>query len=286
MEKEFEKIYEWTKERITREKESLNEFKKDVRQSEALLIGIIIICIIISFIAEATMAKYIFITVATMMFVFCSFYAFKYERQIIDKQNKFSEIALSEFATHVKDGFTYEENEEISGTYYIKSGFNRQYKELKSKGIISGTRGNHSISLSNIIVRSETKELFKGIFVYGTLNKDIKEIDLMRVNSKNNKKEKYAIDGEDLYMYAEKIEVARKILTDELINDIINFEKKIKLNLELMMNKKYIFFRFFDNEIITEPITNEKQTKEYLFKYYSIIEFISNFIEKIEAKEE
>ena len=49
-----------------------------------------------------------------------------------------------------------------------------------------------------------------------------------------------------------------------------------------MINKDLVFFRFFDNEILTKPIANDKETKEYLYKYYRIIEFLSEFIEKIE----
>lgn len=282
MDKEFEKIYELTNEKIKKEKEKVNEYKKDIRQSEILIIAIIAICLIISFITQILTAKYIFMTVAGLMFLFCSIYTFINERKIVEKQNKYSEFALSELATHIKDGFVYEKDEEISGSYYRKSGFNRIYKELDSKGVISGNKDNHFISLSNIIVKSQTKELFRGIFVYGTLEKSINEIDVMRVNAKNNKKEKYEIPNQNLYIYAENMNKARNVLTDEVLNDVAKFKEEINLNFEFMINKKLVFFRFFDNEILTKPIENEKQTKEYLYKYYKIINFMSKFITDIE----
>lgn len=279
---EFEKIYEWTNEKIAKEKAKLDEYKKDIRQSEALIIGIIIVSLIISFFAPSSNAKCVFLTVAAMMFLYCTFYSFKHERRIIEKQNQFSEFALSELAVHIKDGFIYEKDEELSGSYYRKSGFNRIYKELESQGVISGTKNGHAISLSNIIVKSNSKELFRGIFVYGTLNKQVDEIDVMRVNSQNNKKEKYEIPNQDLFMYAERIDVARKILDDEVLNYVDNFAKETKLKFEYMINKELVFFRFFDNEILTKPLTNDKATKEYMYKYYRIIEFVSSFIEKID----
>lgn len=285
MNQEFEEIYKWTNEKIVEEKKRVQEYKNDIRQSEGLIIGIIVICLIISFITNILMAKYIFVTVAAMMFIFCTFYTFKNERRIIARQNRFSEFALSELAVHIKDGFTYEKDEEISGSYYRKSGFNRIYKELHSKGVICGTRNNNEIAVSNIIVRSQTKELFRGIFAYGTLKHQFDEIDVMRVNSKNNKKEKYEIASQGLYMYSEKTAEARKIITDEIIGDVRKFNEKTKLKFEFMIHKNLIFFRFFDNEILTKPIANDKQTKEYLYKYYRIIEFISNFIEKIDKEE-
>lgn len=282
MDEEFEKIYEWTNEKIQKEKKRLKEYKNDIRQSEALLIGIIVVCLVIAFITNIMMAKYIFLTVSVMMLIFCTFYSFKSEGRIIEQQNEYSEFALSELATHIKDGFIYEQDEEISGSYYRKSGFNRIYKELISKGVITGTRGNHTISVSNIIVKSQTKELFRGIFVYGTLTKNVNEIDVMRVNSKNNKKEKFAIANQDLFMYSENMKEARTIITDELIEKIAQFKDETKTKFEFMINKNLLFFRFFDNEIITKPIANDKQTKEYLYKYYKIIKFVSEFIDEIE----
>ena len=282
MREDFEKIYEFTNEKIVNEKQRVKEYKKDIRQSEGLIIGIIVVCLIISFLAPTQMAQYIFVTVAAMMFIFCTFYTFKGERRIIEKQNKFSEVALSELAVHIKDGFVYEKDEELSGSYYRKSGFNRIYKELESYGLISGTKDGHSISLSNIIVKAQNKELFRGIFAYGTLKKSIKEIDVMRVNSKNNKKEKYELPNQELYMYAEEMNDARKIINDDVIKFIEEFKNETKYKFEFMINKELVFFRFFDNEILTKPIANDKETKEYLYKYYRIIEFLSEFIEKIE----
>ena len=103
MGEEFEKIYEWTNEKIAKEKEKLREYKNDIRQSEALIIGIIIVSLIIAFFAPSSNAKCVFITVAAMMFLYCTFYSFKHERRIIEKQNQFSEVALSELAVHIID---------------------------------------------------------------------------------------------------------------------------------------------------------------------------------------
>lgn len=282
MKEEFEKIYEWTNEKLSKELEIVKEYKKDIRQSEGLIIGIIIICLIISFVTDITMAKYIFVTAAAMMFIFCTFYSFKGERKIIEKQNKYSEYALSELAVHIKDGFVYEKNEELSGSHYRKSGFNRIYKSLESYGVISGSKNNHQITISNIIVKGENKELFKGIFAYGTLKKSFEEIDVMKTNSKNNKKEKYAIQNQDLFMYAESINEALKVLTDEVLEYITKFKEETNYKFEYMINKNNIFFRFFDNNILTKPLVNEKATKEYLYKYYRIVEFISGLIELLE----
>lgn len=283
MDTEFEKIYEWTNEKLTNEIKNIKEYKNEIRQSEGLIVGIIILCLVIAFFAPTEIAKYIFMTVAALMFIFCTFYTFRNERKITARQNKYSEYALSELAVHIKDGFIYEKNEEISGSYYRKSGFNRIYKELNSQGVISGSKDGHNIALSNIIVKSESEELFRGIFAYGTLNTSFDEIDVMRVDSPNNKKEKYKILNQDMFIYAEKMAKARKVINDDIIQYIENFMAETNYKLEFMINQDMVFFRFFDKDIITKPIVNDKETKEFLYKYYRLIEFISEFIKKIEG---
>ena len=126
------------------------------------------------------------------------------------------------------------------------------------------------------------KELFRGIFIYGTLAKSIDEIDVMKVNSKNNKKEKFEIPGQGLYMYAESIEEARKVLTDEVLEYIVKFQEETKYKYEYMIHKNMVFFRFFDNEVLTKPITNDNETKAYLYKYYRIIEFMTGLLTLLE----
>lgn len=283
MDKEFEEVYEFTNEKIVKEKEKIKEYKTDIRQSEALVVGIIIVCIIISLITKIQIAKYIFVTVAAMMLFFFAIYVFSNERKIIGRQNKFSDIALSELAVRIKDGFVYEKDAEISGTYYRKSGFNRTYNDLKSIGAISGSRNNHNITLSNIIVKAGNTA-FKGIFTYAELNNSFDEIDLMRVNSTNNKKEKCEIPGTGLYMYSEKTSASREIIDDQLIEIMQNFYDETKIKYEIMINKGFAFFRFFEGDILTKPLANDKATKDFLFKYYAIIDFTSKVASYVDMK--
>jgi len=76
MNKEFEEIYKNVTKELSDVKVKIDEYKKDIRESEALIIGIIIVCLVISFITDITMAKYIFISVSAMMFIFCTIYTF------------------------------------------------------------------------------------------------------------------------------------------------------------------------------------------------------------------
>ena len=83
-------------------------------------------------------------------------------------------------------------------------------------------------------------------------------------------------------MYSERISKARQVLTDDKLEFIKQFKEETKYKLEMMINKNMVFFRFFDNDILTKPITNNKETEEYMYKYYRIITFMSEFVEMID----
>ena len=59
----------------------------------------------------------------------------------------------------------------------------------------------------------------------------------MRVNSKNNKKEKFEIPNQELFMYSEKMKEARKIITDDIIEKLAKFREESNLKFEFMINK-------------------------------------------------
>lgn len=284
MNNEFEEIYKKVTDELSDIKKRKDEYKKDIRESEILIIAIIIMCLIISFVTDIMMAKYIFISVAAMMFVFCTFYTFTNERRITARQNKYSESALLESISHIKDDFIYEKEEQTSNIYYGKAGFDRSYKELKSKGCISGKRDGHPISVSNIIVKNNSREIFRGIFGYAKLEKNFNEIDVMTVNSKKHRKQKYEVPYQGLYMYSEDTTAARKVFTDDIFEDVRVFSNYTGIKLEFMINKDLIFFRFFDNKILTKPIANDKETKEYINQYFNIIDFISKIATKLNKK--
>ena len=45
---------------LKKKEKNVSEYKKDIRQSEGLIIGIIVVCLIISFITGEPNSKYIF----------------------------------------------------------------------------------------------------------------------------------------------------------------------------------------------------------------------------------
>lgn len=209
------------------------------------------------------------------------------ELKILKKKVDFKEDVLSEFAVHIKDGFIYDRNGEISESKYRKSGFNRVYNDFFSNAYIEGIKNGRNIGIANVIIKQNRKnnkmeEVFKGAFAYANLKESINEIDLMKINSKNNKKEKYYLEETNLYMYSENTTYAKKIFDDSIIYEINNLKKELNLTLECMVNKNTLYIRFFVDNMNNTLLYASENEKEMLYKYYRIINFMDSVATKIE----
>lgn len=211
------------------------------------------------------------------------------ELKILKKKVNFKEDVLKEFANCLNDGFVYEKNGEISEAKYRRSGFNRTYNDFYSNCYIEGKRHEKNIGLANVIVKKRTsgnerkyKQVFKGTFAYCDLNVSIDEIDLMKVNSSKNRKEKDSISSEDLYMYAEDVKAARKIISPEIIREIHRIKEDLKTTIELMAHRNSVYVRFYSENINNTLLFGTKNEIEVLYKYYRMIEFMDILSTKIE----
>lgn len=211
------------------------------------------------------------------------------ELKILKKKVNFKEDVLKEFTNCLNDGFIYEKNGEISESKYRKSGFNRTYNDFYSNCFIEGKRNGKNIGLANVIVKKRIpenekkyKQLFKGTFAYCDLNVSIDEIDLMKINSSQNRKEKDAISSENLYMYAEDVKKARKIISPDIIKEIRKIKEDLKTTIELMANKNSLYVRFYLESINNTLSFGTKNEIEILYKYYRMIEFMDTISKKIE----
>lgn len=290
--KEFLNLYESINNKVKKEKERVRNSISDIRYSEILLYFLSFISIIAFFMAPIDSAKLIFLTVGIFMLIISFIYMIINEIKIFGLKSKFKKVLMKEFTASISEEFEYKDNESISEVYYKKSGFNQMYKNIYSDGYIKANKDNRNIEIGNIsVIKDITKsnqnitvEVFNGIFAYTTLNEYIDEIDLMRVNSKNNIKEKLEIQNGNLYMYSENIIKAREILDDSMLQKVIKIKKELGIELEIMVNKNEAFFRFFTSNTISTNLFASKNEKQALYYYYLIIQFILDFTKELEIK--
>lgn len=285
---EFLEICDWVNEKVAKKRAILNLEKTEKRQLQMLLGAIMALMtfIIIAFANQTlkTIAWLIFM----IAFAILVFYSFLENLKILKKKVEFKEIVLEEFAVHLKDGFTYEQNGEISESKYRKSGFDKAYNEFFSNSYMEGQKNGRNIGVANVIIKkrqknNELKETFKGAFAFANLNSIVKEIDIMKVNSTKNTREKFCLEEADLYMYSDNIDYAKKIIDKSIVDEIVKIKKEFNITLEVMINKDMLYIRFFiDNMNNTLLYATEKE-RDILYKYYRIINFMELIARKIDS---
>lgn len=285
---DFLDICDWVNEKVAKKRAILQLEITEKKQVQALLIVImaLMVFIIITFVNQ-TLKKVAFaIIIISLVILFV--YTILENLKILKKKVEFKESVLEEFAIHLKDGFTYEQNGEISESKYRKSGFDKAYNDFYSNSYMDGEKNGRHIGLANIIIKkrqknNELKETFKGAFAYATLTSLVPEIDVMKVNSVNNTREKLYLDRANLYMYSENMEYAKKIIDDSIIDEIVKLKNEFNITLECMVNKDMLFVRFFIDNMNNTLLYGTKKEREVLYKYYRIINFMELVARKIDC---
>ncbi len=290
--KEFLKLYEEVNQKVKDGKKKASGSISDIRHSEILLFCLSFLSILAFFMAPIYNAKYIFLVVGILMIIISILYMIVNEIKIYGIKLKFKKEILKEFTAELNNNLEYKTDESISEVYYRKSGFNQTYKSIYSDGFIKGKNENRNFEMGNIsVIKDITKsnqnitvEVFNGIFAYCAINGNIEEIDLMRVNSKNNIKEKLEIQNGKMYMYADNINEARTILDNNMIDKILNLKNELGIDVEFMVNKNETFYRFFTQNTVSTNLFASKNEMQALYFYYKIINFIIDFTKELESR--
>ena len=290
--KEFLKLYEEVNQKVKDGKKKASGSISDIRHSEILLFCLSFLSILAFFMAPIYNAKYIFLVVGILMIIISILYMIVNEIKIYGIKLKFKKEILKEFTAELNNNLEYKTDESISEVYYRKSGFNQTYKSIYSDGFVKGKNENRNFEMGNIsVIKDITKsnqnitvEVFNGIFAYCAINGNIEEIDLMRVNSKNNIKEKLEIQNGKMYMYADNINEARTILDNNMIDKILNLKNELGIDVEFMVNKNETFYRFFTQNTVSTNLFASKNEMQALYFYYKIINFIIDFTKELESR--
>ncbi len=277
---DFLDIKKWVDEKVQKERNTIYLEILEKRQFEMLFFGIIILLLFIIAVFPNHILKVVsWISIIVTVLILTG-YIYSKNVKILEKKIEFKERVLEEFAIHIKDGFVYETNGEISESKYRKSGFNKSYNKFVSNCCMTGERNNRKIGIANVSIEKQDlnskigKQLFKGVFAYCELNENTNEIDVMKVNSNSNKKEKIELEKENLYMYSEDSNYAMKIVDDNIIKLIRKIKKEFNVTLEFMVNKDTLYVRFFISNLNNILLFKVSDEQEVLYKYYRLIQFM------------
>lgn len=129
--------------------------------------------------------------------------------------------------------------------------------------------------------------LFKGLFANINCEKNIGETKILIThNTCNKKREKYKVQLDNIQfennftVFSENKELARKVLTQEVIQMILAFYNNHHIIFDITITNDQIYFRFFTNHIFDTDIFEKEVNKHPILLYCYIIDFILEFTRK------
>jgi len=291
---EFLEICSWVNEKVVKEKNILHFEEVEKRQSQMLIIGIILLMLFIIYVFRDRVVNIGAIFVLVFAVLGLVLYTILSNLKILKIKVDVKRRVLEEFAIHIRDGFVYESSGEISESKYRKSGFNKNYNEFTSNCFMAGDREGKNMGIANVEVKKRIvdkdnknkkeilKTIFKGVFTYIDLKEFTQEIDLMSTDSNNNVKDKISFDKDNLYIYTEDKEYALSVFDSDILDRIRDMKKEFNTNIELMVNKQMLYIRFFMTDMDNTLLFASNNEKKLLYKYYRMINETYDLSEKID----
>jgi len=181
--------------------------------------------------------------------------------------------------------------------YYKQAEFdNRKFNRFYPDDYIEGYLEEGTfVQMCDLHIQNETGsgknrtvvELFQGIFAHTRCSKDIGTyIKISKNKSKIlEKQDRIEMDSEEFEkyfdVYSENKIVAMQLLTSDIMEIFIDFHKKYGINYEIVFRGNIIYTRFSTGIMFEPTIFGNSMDKRELFRYYCLLKFIIEVIQKV-----
>ena len=131
-----------------------------------------------------------------------------------------------------------------------------------------------------------TTIIFHGLFAKIIMDKSINgELRILRNGLANFDKKQLRMDSSEFEKYfdvsaSDKI-LGMRLLTADVMEDLLEFSKKLDIEYEMTFRKDTIYFRFYTGNMFEPRSKGNALDKEDIYSYYEILEFIINITKKI-----
>ena len=284
--KNFNDIYE----KVYRESaETIEKMRKPIKNKMTIiLVFIILLEIFLMVNMKDLQANIIVVILGALCF-----------KLIYDRQKKYKKIfkekVIEKFVKEYDEMFCYKPDEGISQYLYEMGKFEKiGYNEIiySSEDLITGKLdGKYQFSMAEVYVRQgETNRdifglpVFQGLFIEVYMKTNIKANLKIRKNTAligdENEDKKIKMDSSEFakkaYVYSTNKIVAMQLLTADVMEMLLEFERKTNIMPEITLKGHDLFIRFNTGNIFEPKIF--KNTFDYgtLKKYYDIINFTLN----------
>ncbi|MBR1883602.1 MAG: DUF3137 domain-containing protein [Clostridia bacterium] len=280
----FDEIYETIK------SESFEELEIERKKANNLRTIPIITSICVSILISLLLHSLIIFPIFIGLFV-----GFLLSMLKTEYRNKFKNAVIKRFIEEYDSNLCYKPNSGISSSIYDR-GFRESYDSYSSDDLIEGMIDNtYPISFAEVHTEIETEDsdgnrssatVFHGAFACIGSRHNFRT-PIMIHSDKGffgklfNKKNKIEMDSEVFEKYfdvhAENGIATMQILTSDVMNLMIDFKEKYKTKFEITLNGSNIYIRFYTGSIFEPSLSKKGLDKDFLKKYYDIINFTFDF---------
>ena len=282
--KSFEEIYEYVSKNSFEEVE-LERKKGNKTRNIILIIGF----------SLSLLAFIILHSLTIFPILACAIIAFIVSRFNSNYNLVYKEKIIKAFINAYNENLVYMPNKGIPSLTYRDAGFEKSFDIYHSDDLIEGIIDDCPISFAEVHTQNEYEDsdgkrnyqtLFHGAFAITRCNKEIKDTitihkDKGLLGKMFKKKTKLEMDSQEFEkvfdVHSENKIVAMQILTSDIMNLMLDFKKKYNIKFEITIDKYNIFTRFHTGAIFEPTLSKYSLSKEYLRKYYDLINFVFDF---------
>lgn len=220
------------------------------------------------------------------------------EKYIKEYVKEYKKEIISNFVKSISDKFNYRVDKiaylQELNDYGLANFDNKKFNNYEADDYIEGNIDENSFfKMCEMHIqyidnsRNTIENLFKGIFANIQSDRDIGTYikitrDKLKIKSREDKVEMDSPEFEKYFdVYAEDKIMAMRILTADIMECLINFYNKYKLEFDIVFSGSNIYVRFFTGVMFEPKIYKNSMDKEILLEYYSILKFILELNQKV-----
>lgn len=197
-----------------------------------------------------------------------------------EKNIKFKEKLIKYIIDECLNDFTYEEKGYMPESIYNSSKFYEKYDIYFCEDLMKGKMHESDVSLVEIETLSKTTEtskqkpIFHGMFIHMKLNNSFKDNLIITTKDEVIENRTISYTNNEVFnnyfnTYTNDLIMTNEFLNDELVNRLLELYVRYGITIDIKINKKDAYLRFFTGPMFDTLIfTREEKKKVYLF--YSV----------------
>ena len=219
---------------------------------------------------------------------------------------KYKDLLVADLISRVNGALKYERyngeiNRKLIGLYGDANFDKLKYNRWDAEDVIHGNITNAlHLEIAELSVDHEsgsrknrtTINIFKGIFAcverkdsFKATIKVLNNKNKMSVNNSDNLSEVKmdSTEFENMFnVYSDNPVVAMRVLTSDIMEKIIEYEKRLNIHYELLISTNGIYMRLFTKELFEPSIFNKDKEKKNMRMYYEILNLVIDMSKELD----